>query len=88
MSTSNSKLFSTPKSSKTSRMINVTHDITPEVPVKTSTLTDVRYSWLTFVLGMIAVAGICGTVGIAIVSFVVLRETTSTSEFLFLNNIN
>jgi hypothetical protein len=38
-------------------------------------------------MGMIAVAGILGTVGIAIVSFAVPHPTTSTSKFLFLINL-
>jgi hypothetical protein len=51
----------TPKRSKTiNQTTNVTHDISSEVSVKTSVLSHIRYSWLTFVMGMIAVAGILG----------------------------
>jgi ABC-type antimicrobial peptide transport system permease subunit len=61
MSTSNTKIFMTPKRSKTiNQTTNVTHDISSEVSVKTSVLSHIRYSWLTFVMGMIAVAGILG----------------------------
>ncbi len=71
----------TPKSSKTMQISNVTRDISSEVPVKTSLFSHARCSWLTIVMSLIAVGGILGTIGIPVVSFVILRPKTLTSKF-------
>ncbi len=70
----------TPKSSATRQITPVTCDISSEVPVKTSLLSHARCSWLTIVMSLIAVGGILGTIGIPVVSFVILRPTTLSSK--------
>jgi hypothetical protein len=83
----------TPKSSKTNEIKNISSEIPSElrsyqspskVQVKTSWFGRNRYSWLIVAVSLIAVAGILGTVGLAVVSFVILRTTTPTSKFLFI----
>ncbi len=58
-----------------------------EGQVKTSLSSGAHHSWLTITLGLIAIAGILGTVGVTVVAVVVLRQTkttsTSTSELFF-----
>ena len=73
-------IFMTPKSSKITPISNVTGGISSKIPGKTSPLSNTHQPWLTIVLGLIAVAGIIGTVGITVVSFVILRPTTLASK--------
>ncbi len=56
--------------------------LSSEVQVKTSLFNRVHQSWLAITLGLIAIAGVLGTVGVTVVALVVLRHTTiaSTSE--------
>jgi hypothetical protein len=70
----------TPKSSATRQITPVSRDISSEIPVKTSLLSHARCSWLTIVMSLIAVGGILGTIGIPVVSFVILRPTTLSSK--------
>jgi len=82
MSQLSAKIFMTPKSSKITPITSVTHNISSKVPVKTSLFSHGRHSWLTIVVFLIAVAGIVGTVGISIVTFVILRPTTLSSKYV------
>jgi hypothetical protein len=70
----------TPKNSATRQITPVTRDISSEVSVKTSLLSHARCSWLTIAMSLIAVGGILGTIGIPVVSFVILRPTTLSSK--------
>jgi hypothetical protein len=72
--------FMTPKSSKTTQITKVTRGISSEVPVKTSLFNRTRHSWLTIVISLIAVGGILGTVGIAVVVFAIHLPTTLSSK--------
>jgi len=68
------------KSSGTRQITPVNGDISSKVPVSTSLFSHARHWWLTIVMSLIAVAGIMGIVGIAVVSFAVLRPTRLSSK--------
>lgn len=51
-------------------------NLTSTMPGKASSSS---HSWLPIVLGLVAVAGVVGTISIAVVSFVILRSTTTTT---------
>ena len=50
-----------------------------EVQVKTSWFNRIRQSWLAISIGLIAIAGVLGTIGVTVVALVVLRQTTTTT---------
>ncbi len=82
MSQSSAKIFMTPKSFITTPITeSATHGISSKVPIKTPLFSYARHSWLTIVVFLIAVAGIVGTVGISIVTFVILRPTKLSSKY-------
>ena len=67
----------TSKSSKITSFSNATSGISSKIPGKASSSSSASHPWLTVVLSLVAAAGIIGTVGIAVVSFVILRPTTT-----------
>ncbi len=79
MSGTSSKIFMTLKSSKIAPLTSDAHNRSYKVPVKTSLYDGANYSWLIIVMTLIAIAGILGVVGIALVSFVFLPSTTLSS---------
>lgn len=80
MSTSNTKSFLTRKGSKISPISTVSHGRTSEVPVKPSLPTRSRHSWLIITISLIAVVGVMSTIGVGVVSSVLLRSTTLSSK--------
>ncbi len=82
MSAVNTKICMTPvNSANIGKIDNITHGISSQVPVKTSFVNRARHSWLTFVISLIVIAVILTTVGIAVVSFVIVHQTTISSRF-------
>jgi hypothetical protein len=57
-----------------------TESVLSQVQVKTSPFNRVRQSWLALTLGLIAIAGVIGTVGVTIVALVPRPTTTSTAS--------
>ena len=79
MTKSDISIFMTSKSSKITPINNSTYGISSKVPAKASTNGLAHHPWLIVVLALIAIGGIVGTVGIAVVSFVVFHSTTTTT---------
>jgi hypothetical protein len=50
-----------------------------QVQVKTSPFNRIHQSWLPITLGLIAIAGVIGTVGVTVVALAVHRQTTTTT---------
>ena len=79
MTKTHTSIFMTSKSSKITPIDNVAYGVPSKAMAKTSISGLTQHPWLTVVLGLIAVAGIVGTVSIAVMSFVVLHSTTITT---------
>ncbi len=56
-----------------------TGSLPSEVQVKTPGINYARQSWLPITLGLVAVAGIVGTVGVTVVAAVVLNQAKTTA---------
>lgn len=80
--TRNPAIFLTSKSSKITPVTNISGDISSKIPGKASSVTSAGRPWLTIVLGVVAAAGVIGTVSVAVVSFVILRPATTSKLFL------
>ena len=59
-------------------MSNISGGISSKIPKKASPSSSAHKSWLTIVLGLVAAAGVIGMITIAIVSFVILRPSTTS----------
>ena len=80
MPKTDTSIFMMSKSSKITPIDNVAPDISSKIPPTTSAAGNTPHFWLTVVLALVAVAGVVGTVGIAVVSFAVPHSTTTTSK--------
>ena len=59
-------------------MSDISGGISSKIPKKASPSSSARRPWLTIVLGLVAAAGVIGMITIAIVSFVILRPSTTS----------
>jgi hypothetical protein len=60
---------------------------TSEAQVKTSWFSRIRQSWLAISIGLVAIAGVLGTIGVTVVALVVLRQTTTTATTILTSEL-